>query len=74
MGSNEIYKCKYCEDDYHSQFECPKHHYIPMKEIVIANYFKNQTIEKVERHKIGIDRCYRDYRTLSHLKKISEGQ
>ena len=52
MGSNEIYKCKYCEDDYHSQFECPKHHYIPMKEIVIANYIKNETIEKVERNKI----------------------
>lgn len=44
LGSNEIYKCKLCEDDYHTQFECPKHHYIPMKEIVLANYFKNETL------------------------------
>jgi len=31
MGANEIYKCKICQDDYHTLFECPLHHYIPFK-------------------------------------------
>lgn len=42
LGSNEIYPCKMCHDDYHTLFECPKHHFVPLKEKTLMKYLRNQ--------------------------------
>jgi hypothetical protein len=31
-----------CHDDFHTLFECPKHHYLPLKEQVLNKHRKSQ--------------------------------
>jgi hypothetical protein len=73
LGSNEIYKCKVCFDDYHTLFECPKYHYIPIKEIVISNYLERQRYQKNSRSS-GKKRVYRTYKTLHSICTLIYGQ
>lgn len=39
-GENQLYKCEVCINEYHNRFECPKYHYCPLNQHVIASYFK----------------------------------
>jgi hypothetical protein len=69
LGSNEIYKCKVCFDDYHTLFDCPKYHYIPTKEIVISHHLERKSSKKNSRSSQK-KRVYRTYKTLYSISTL----
>lgn len=34
--------CTFCKDSYHTQFDCPKLHFMPLKQFIIMKYLNNE--------------------------------
>ena len=43
-----------CKNDYHTLFECPQLHYIPMKELIISKHSSIKSDDKLKRNQIPI--------------------
>lgn len=53
FGENEIYECKVCQkDEKHDPFDCPKLHYLPIKQHIINKHLHDIKMKKMSRLKI----------------------
>ena len=40
LDSFELYECEHCVGEFHSKFNCPRLHFIPIKQHVVYRYLK----------------------------------